>query len=326
MKERARCPAAHYTAADAQLYHSGPTALRCSKIEDSPRMPGADIADTLRSLKQRPIIVASHPRSGTHLAMDLFRRQFRECRSWKLPGERLNRLYLSVEALFVPGSRAPISERQAVKVLRRVGRPIVKTHLALPDLRGGPTTRSGEIGQYWLDWLLGRGRVVYVYRDGRDVMCSYHFFSLVNPSARCLLGEFIRQEDGGVSRVKAWAQSVRRWLREPGVLALRCEDILRDPKSVVERLARELELTPLYREPLLPRQFGSFWESRANRIFGIRPASTAILSRFKGYRLQRWRDVLTVEDRAFFHRESGDLLTELGYEDSAAWVDAEASR
>lgn len=289
-------------------------------------MAAADIADTLRSLTQRPIIVASHPRSGTHLTIDLFRRQFRECRSWKLPGERLNRLFLNVEALFDPESRAPISERKAVKILRRVGRPIVKTHLPLPDLRGGPTTRSGEIGQYWLDWLLGRGRVVYVYRDGRDVMCSYHFFSLVNPVARCPLGEFIRQEDAGVSRVRAWAQSVRRWLREPGVLALRCEDILGDPRSVVERFARELELAPLYREPLLPRPFRSVWESRANRVFGIRPASTAIISRFKDHRLQQWRDAMSVEDRAFFHREAGDLLIELGYEESAAWVDAEASR
>ena len=287
-------------------------------------MGSTGIADTLRSLSQRPIIVASHPRSGTHLTMDLLRRQFRECRSWKLPGERLNRLFLSVEALFVPSTRAPISERQAIRVLRRVERPIVKTHLALPDLHGGPATRSGEIGQYWLDWILGRGRVVYVYRDGRDVMCSYHFFSLVDPTARCPLGEFIRQEQGGVSRVKAWAQGVRRWLDEPGVLAVRSEDILRDPRAVVQRFAAELELTPLYREPLLPRQFGSVWESRANRVFGIRPASTAIISRFKDHRLQRWRDAMGVEDRAFFHREAGDLLIELGYEQSPAWIEAES--
>ena len=289
-------------------------------------MPGTDFSLALGRLTQRPIIVASHPRSGTHLVIDLFRRQFRECRSWKLPGERLDRLYLSVEALFVPGSRSPISEAVAVKVLRRVRRPLVKTHLALPELQGAPKTSPGRIGQYWLDWFDRNGRVVYVYRDGRDVMCSFHFFSMVHPRARCPLAEFIRQDDCGVSRVKAWARGVRRWMREPGVLAVRCEDIHRDPRSVVQRFARELELSPRYREPLLPRQLGSVWESRAHRVFGIRPASSAIISRFKGHRLQRWRDVFTVEDRAFFHGEAGELLIDLGYEESAGWVDGEASR
>ena len=289
-------------------------------------MPGTDFSDALGCLTQRPIIVASHPRSGTHLVIDLFRRQFRECRSWKLPGERLDRLYLSVEALFVPDSRSPISEAVALKVLRRVRRPLVKTHLALPDVRGAPMTSPGRIGQYWLDWLDQNGRVVYVYRDGRDVMCSFHFFSMVHPGARCPLSEFIRQDDGGVSRVKAWAEGVRRWMREPGVLCVRCEDIRRDPRSVVERFARELELSPRYREPLLPRQFGSVWESRVNRLLGIRPSSSAIISRFKCHRLQRWRDVFTVEDRAFFHTEAGDLLIDLGYEASAGWVDGEGSR
>ncbi len=289
-------------------------------------MSGTDFSHALGRLTQRPIIVASHPRSGTHLVIDLFRRQFRECRSWKLPGERLDRLYLSVEALFEPDSRSPISETKAVKVLRRVRRPLVKTHLALPEWRGAPVTSPGRIGQYWLDWLRRRGRVVYVYRDGRDVMCSFHFFSMVHPGARCPLPEFIRQDDGGVSRVKAWAQGVRRWMREPGVLCVRYEEIRRDPRSVVERFARELDLTPRYREPLLPRQFGSVWESRANRVFGFRPSSSAIISRFKGHRLQRWRDVFTIEDRAFFHREAGDLLIDLGYEESAGWVDGEASR
>ena len=48
---------------------------------------------------KQPVIVASHPRSGTHLLMDTLRRQFKACRSWKWPGERLDRLYCSVDEL-----------------------------------------------------------------------------------------------------------------------------------------------------------------------------------------------------------------------------------
>ncbi len=49
--------------------------------------------------KSRPIIIATHKRSGTHLTIDTFRRQFLECNSWKYPGEPLDRLYLSLESV-----------------------------------------------------------------------------------------------------------------------------------------------------------------------------------------------------------------------------------
>jgi hypothetical protein len=48
----------------------------------------------------------------------------------------------------------------------------------------------------------------------------------------------------------------------------------------------------------------------------MRPESTAIIN---GGR-QDWHECFTPEDRAFFHREAGDLLVELGYESSDAWV------
>jgi len=74
----------------------------------------------------RPIIVASHPRSGTHLLIDTLRRQFAKCRSWKWPGERLDRLYCNIDEL--NGTRELLHEKKAVDILRRVERPIVKTH------------------------------------------------------------------------------------------------------------------------------------------------------------------------------------------------------
>jgi hypothetical protein len=282
-----------------------------------------EIAESLRLLTQRPVVIASHPRSGTHLMIDLFRRQFAECRSWKFPGEKLNRLYLSVEALFESGARAPISEAKAISILRRVPRPLAKTHLVLPETEGGPVTRAGQLGRHWIEWLRQRERIVYVYRDGRDVMCSYHFFAKIDPTARCPIGQFIRQTDGGVSRVRAWADHLRRWLREPGVVAVRFEDVRAEPRAALERLADELGLTPLYREPLLPRPLGGVWESRLMRLGGVRPQSTAIVSNLKGHRLERWREVFTRQDCEFFDEEAGELLLDLGYETSREWVTAQ---
>lgn len=46
-----------------------------------------------------PLVVATHMRSGTHLTMDLVRRQFPAFRSWKLPGEANDMLYLALDVL-----------------------------------------------------------------------------------------------------------------------------------------------------------------------------------------------------------------------------------
>ena len=47
-------------------------------------------ASCLEQLPTRPVVVASHPRSGTHLMIDVIRRHFKPCRGWKWPGRPLN--------------------------------------------------------------------------------------------------------------------------------------------------------------------------------------------------------------------------------------------
>ncbi len=67
------------------------------------RAEGATHASSfLIATLRRPIEVASHMRSGTHLMIDLLRRQFADCGSWKWPGERNDMLYLPLDALTQP--------------------------------------------------------------------------------------------------------------------------------------------------------------------------------------------------------------------------------
>ena len=283
-----------------------------------------DVAEALARLGRRPLVIASHPRSGTHLAIDLFRKQFRECDSWKLPGEKLNRLYVSLEAVFSPAAKGPITQAKAIGVLQRVARPVIKTHLPWDELWGGPATRQARVSPVWRDWLRANADLVYVYRDGRDVMCSFHLFKKgSDPSARCPVGEFLRQDDAGASRPAAWARHVRGWLGAEGVHTLRFEDAITRPRQVIERFAQEFSLSPRWREPLLPRRFSGNWDSRLHRLLAFRSESSAILGRHKGERLERWREAFTPEDRAFFDEQAGDLLRELRYEDSSAWVNGQ---
>ena len=62
----------------------------------------------------KPVVVASHPRSGTHLTLDLLRKQFPACASYKLPAQPLDRLYFALEALSAPPQRS-ISEGQSAE-------------------------------------------------------------------------------------------------------------------------------------------------------------------------------------------------------------------
>jgi len=81
----------------------------------------------LLELNVTPVVIHSHPRSGTHLLIDTMRRQFLGCDLWKWPYEPLNRVYLSLESLF-ESSGVTTDEEKALSILSRGKNPIIKTH------------------------------------------------------------------------------------------------------------------------------------------------------------------------------------------------------
>jgi hypothetical protein len=245
--------------------------------------------------------------------IDLLRRQFKECASWKRRGERMDRLYLSLESLVAGRDR--LTEEAANRILRRAARPLVKTH-SLPDF--APWRASHE---RWLADLLRQATIYYVLRDGRSVLCSLHrFVQGFEAAARCSIGEFMRQTVNGESRPRIWANHVEQWIDEPRAHVLKYEELLRGMRDILERIGQQTEMTPLYREPLLPRPIGSVWQSRFARVMNRRPESTAIVATYRPGRTEKWQTTFTEDDRAFFHREAGNVLIRLGYEVSDAWV------
>jgi hypothetical protein len=255
----------------------------------------------------RRIVVATHRRSGTHLTLDLLRRQFHACRARKGLGEGLDTLYLNLDRL--DGRRRPLSEEAALERLRRAPRPLVKTH-ALPCPRPG-------LHADFLARLYADADVYAVVRDGRDVLCSLHaYVRSYDRRAPASLSDFLRERQDGASRVEIWARSVRESLALPGVRHLAYEEIVARPRAVLERLGGELGLEPLYLQPLLPRPLRSRWASRMERL-SRDPGATTIPA---GGPSSSWHRAFSRADRELFQREAGDLLTELGYESSDAWV------
>jgi hypothetical protein len=137
---------------------------------------------------------------------------------------------------------------------------------------------------------------------------------------RCSLSEFLRQEENGMSRPKIWAHHVLSWLKEPEINLLRFENMINDTPNVLSNIGQNLDLKPLYIEPMLPkrRQLGNRWEDywlRFTRQF----ESTTIVGRYQGQKPPKWQEVFTDEDRQFFHQEAGDVLIKLGYEVDESW-------
>jgi len=271
-----------------------------------------NVKTVLDSMVQ-PILVASHPRSGTHLTIDFLRRQFADCASWKYPGETLDRLYLPLEALTAP--RKGISPQMAMKILGRSPHPLIKTH-SYPQLAHLAAHHSD-----FQDWIHQNAHKIYVVRDGRSVLCSLHLFmQSFAPDTRCSLGEFLRQGGNNQSRVKAWANHVQAWMDEQHVHLLKFEDLIQQPKQTLADLGRKLNLIPSYVEPLLPRSPKNIWHGRWARFTQRQPESTAIIGYYRGQKTQKWQEVFTKSDREFFHEEAGKLLIKLGYIDSNAWI------
>ena len=81
----------------------------------------------------RPIVVATHRRSGTHLTIDTLRRNFPECRPRMLPLESLHRSYLNLDRMN-KNSEEPITDGEALRIARVVpGSPAEKAGLREGD-------------------------------------------------------------------------------------------------------------------------------------------------------------------------------------------------
>ncbi len=261
-----------------------------------------------------PVMIATHRRSGTHLLIDFIRRQFRECQSWKLPGENTNRLYLPMGGL----AMGRLKKTTARRIIARPKRPILKTH-SLPtfDLQQGGY-------EALVQWAHARGRILYCLRDCRAVMASlYAYMQSYNVKARVSPGEFLRQTDplpefkdeshARLSRPAQWAHHVREWLKQPDVLVVRYEDVLKKPRETLEAISAHIGLTPLMRQPLVPAKFSRSLTARIGRRMQFRPASTAIISPRAAGVEHSWKKLFSADDLDFIWHEAGDVMRERGY-------------
>jgi hypothetical protein len=277
------------------------------------------VVDWLERTGRRPIVVASFPRSGTHLLIDTLRLDFPDCRSWKWWGERTDRLYLNFASLAWERNR--VTERKAIGIMRRSRIPVIKTHAVADfshDVVDGALLK--EPAKALAGWLRQHARTLYIYRDGRNALCSlFEMKRRYDADSNVPFSTFLRQCIGGKSRVREWADHVRGWMDNADVFCIGMEELLAHPAICVKAIADKLGLPSDKCGCKLPRRIRSIADGRIQRLFSLQPESTALIHP-EGGRMD-WRQFFTAADRRFFAEESDDLLIKLGYEEDENWID-----
>lgn len=252
-----------------------------------------------------PIVVVTFQRSGTHLMIDLLRKQFAACASRKRLGAHLSALYTPIDYLRPEhGYTADVLWAG----LRAGNRPICKSHYDQP---GFPKLAQSEPAL--AEHLNTRGTVFYVIRDPRAVMCStYEFLQfkdrVKDSSTNTFLAEFL----------PTWRRHVELWASHSNTQVFRFEDLVKKTEESLQRLSTLLGEEPLGVKPLLPGRLGSRWMGWYKRFFCTTSESTEILTQRKP---KPWQTFFTREDLDFIEAEVGELLRLYKYEEDSAWVE-----
>ena len=255
----------------------------------------------------RVVVIASHRRAGTHLTIDSFRTN----------GTDVNRRFLNLDRI-EPTHPTHIPIEDFDRTLHSgKGTVLVKTH-ALP----GPEAWQDPAARDYAGQLLATSPIVYVHRDGRDVLVSlYHYVGSYSAAARDQsFAAFIRsahpgKDIRGLSRAAYWQHHVLTWLdHQPTVLSA-FEALRADPGSLAE-IAPRVGVQPraTIREVTLERRGGR--RGRIGRLLarvglGARPPSSAILPR--AGRSGGWRAAFDEADLEWFDAEAGEAMRRLGY-------------
>lgn len=264
------------------------------------------------------VLVISHRRSGTHLAIDAIVNNFERFRRQPdIAGLTLDHLNAPTPSL------AMTQDELEARIARRPCVLKTHAHAGLDRFFHAPGLESDGVRR-----IFEASRRIYVYRDGRDVMVSlYHYHRHVDPSrAAASFGRYLRQDNdfdragapAGLSRPAYWAFHVRSWQAVDPVLAVSFEDLVGRYERTLERIAAFIGAPlrrPLVRVAGFPRRTpGRFLRQWVGRWIGRRPPRTSAVCFRKG-RPEDWRGHFDPADLDFFHRATDGLNPLLGYSD-----------
>lgn len=164
---------------------------------------------------------------------------------------------------------------------------------------------------YFLD-----GKVIYVVRDGRDVLISYYdYYRHINDYGGSL-DDFLKKMTDGWMRYGSWRDNVGSWVEHrdhPNMLMIRFEDMRAEPFTTAKNVAAFSGLNADDAQIEAALEASSVEKVHST----MRSWNSARSTQFKGGASEggrkTWRDRLSVDQNKAFVDHSGDLLQELGY-------------
>lgn len=200
----------------------------------------------------------------------------------------------------------------------------------LADLKSTP---EGVIGWGYVDatpenvaFLTQTGRVNYfIYRDPRDMLVSQVFFATDMQEEHGMhdyytslpdFGERLNVAITGIDRdglymvdVKQRYEGVFAWLKSPGVMCIRFEDLINNRDVTLSAMLDEVEKAGYNMST--PRE-----QALSVLVEAIQPRKSHT---FRTGKTGGWRDFFTDEHKKLFKDVAGDLVVRLGYEGNNDW-------
>ena len=162
-------------------------------------------------------------------------------------------------------------------------------------------------------------RVIYLVRDGRDVMVSYYDYETKHQRFDGSFQDFLLSSQLPYG---LWADHVQSWLdaREgTDLLVVRYEDLLQDAQHELERMTRfvGIDSTPDVLESAVRRS--AFDQMQKLEQTRGRPYGDTAYQFVRRGMAGQWSGAFDQESRAVFKSQANRLLVELGYADSGDW-------
>lgn len=177
--------------------------------------------------------------------------------------------------------------------------------------------------------ISAKDTVVYLVRDGRDVMVSYYFFKntyfnprnlpwlkrLLLPIRRLLSSDIqTRTQQQGFSsflqqHVDEWVTHISTWLKRQPTAIVRYEDLKTDPATTLQRLFAKLDVKVA---PEIIEQALSIFDFK--QLSQRQEGEEDRKSFFRKGIVGDWQNHFSETDIQFFERKAEKIMQQLGYE------------
>jgi hypothetical protein len=168
-----------------------------------------------------------------------------------------------------------------------------------------------EFSDYFLE-----GKVVYIIRDGRDVLISRYDLYKRTKNYRGSFDDFLTKMLKGRIRYGSWQDNAGGWVKHrdhPNMLLIRFEDMKADPFAHARKVADFTGIAADDAAITAALEASSVDKVHATMRSWTYARGTDFQGGASGGGKKTWREMLTPEQNRRFVDQSGDLLSALGY-------------